>query len=85
MDVPQQRFQLFQQLQYYLKVIVFLLPKVSSRLERDTRLSTIVSQILTDGSEKETIVTLEIRLTSSLVWHLLKENLHLPLEEKVRR
>ena len=32
----------------------------------------------------ETTVTLEIRLTSSLVWHLLKEHLSLPLEEKVR-
>jgi len=94
-NVPHQRFNLFQQAQYYLKVIVFLLPKVHDELERDQILSRIIYQMLNDGlfslvilikinhSFLENIVTLEIRLTCSLVWHLLKENEQLTPNEKV--
>lgn len=48
-NVPHQRFNLFQLLQYYLKVVVFLLPKFHNELERDEILSRIVHQILNDG------------------------------------
>lgn len=97
-NVPHQRFTLFQQLQYYLKVLVFLLPKFGDELEKDEIISKIIHQMLNDGlfylnknikKKKrnnylsENIVTLELRLTCSLVWHLLKENEQLSPNEKV--
>ena len=95
-NVPHHRFNLFQQLQYYLKVVVFLLPKFHNELERDEILSRIVYQMLNDGMfsfnfyhkrknilSLENTVTLEIRLTCSLVWHLLKDNEQLSPHEKV--
>jgi hypothetical protein len=48
-NVPHHRFTLFQQLQYYLKVIVFLLPKVHNELERDEIVSRIIDEMLNDG------------------------------------
>ncbi|CAF5069399.1 unnamed protein product, partial [Rotaria sp. Silwood1] len=80
-NVPHHRFNLFQQLQYYLKVVVFLLPKVHDQLERDEILPRIIHQMLND----ENTVTLEIRLTCSLVWHLLKENEQLSPNEKLNK
>ncbi|CAF4596047.1 unnamed protein product [Rotaria socialis] len=78
-NVPHHRFNLFQQLQYYLKVVVFLLPKFHDELESDGIISRIIHEMLND----ENRVTLEIRLTCSLVWHLLKENEQLSPDEKV--
>ncbi|CAF1020119.1 unnamed protein product [Rotaria sordida] len=80
-NVPHHRFNLFQQLQYYLKVIVFLLPKVHDELEQDNIISRIIHQMLND----ENTVTLEIRLTCSLVWHLLKDNEQLSPHEKLNQ
>ncbi|CAF1116719.1 unnamed protein product [Adineta ricciae] len=80
-NVPHQRFNLFQQLQYYLKVVVFLLPKFQQELERDGIISRIIHEMLND----ENTVTLEIRLTCSLVWHLLKDNDQLSPHEKLNR
>ena len=95
--VPHQRFTYFQQGQYYLKIIVFLLPKFHHELERDQIISRIIHQMLTDGfffahstnlfcfSRLENIVTLELRLTCSLVWHLLQENEQLSFHERISR
>ncbi|CAF1033829.1 unnamed protein product [Adineta steineri] len=80
-NVPHHRFTLFQQLQYYLKVVVFLLPKFHDELERDNIISQLVHQMLND----ENTVTLEIRLTCSLVWHLLKTNEQLLPNAKLDR
>ena len=48
-NVPHQRFNLFQRLQYYLKVVVFLLPKFQQELERDGIISRIIHEMLNDG------------------------------------
>ena len=96
-NVPFQRFQFFQQAQYYLKVLVFLLPKFGDELERDHIISNIIHQMINDGSilffsqiksklcffPSENILTLEIRLTCALVWHLLKDNFQLSPDDKV--
>lgn len=47
--VPQQRFNYFQQGQFYLKILVFLLPKFPDELQRDQIISQIIHQMLNDG------------------------------------